>query len=563
MYTRSAARILVIAAMGWLSTFVGISRAGARPPAPSATEAAAAGGVVHNVKAFGAIGDGATKDTQALQAAIDAAERAGGGTVYFPPGTYLSGTLFLKSNVTLHLEAGATLLGSTDIKDYASHRSLIHAEDVRNIAITGRGTIDGQGGGAVEGSQRESESEDALQAARARGKILDFVRCHNVRIEAVTLRNSPSWMQHYFECENVVIDGVSVHNHCNHYNDGMDIDNCRDVRISNCRITSGDDAIVLKSRSERFCENVTITNCIVSSHSNGIKLGTESHGGFRDIAISNCVVVPVDPKERFGNGAQQGLAGIILATVDGALLEQVAVSNITIRGTIAPIFIRLGNRGRKWRPDMDTPPVGTLRDVVISNIVATGASSVGCGIVGLPGHRIEDLTLSDVSITFGAPDEFVNYKNVEPGGTLEDVQREIPELPDAYPECIMFRKLPAYGFYARHVDGLTLRNVRVSWTERDQRPALFCEDVHNLSVDALHARSARNAAPVVVLNDVRTALIQGCVATTDTNTFLRLQGKTDQVRVLANDLSRAIKPFNLAENVPTTALYEAANAIGR
>ena len=542
-----------------LSVAAGIAEA-----APSATSAVLPQAQTrHGVHDYGAIGNGQRLDGLSIQAAIDAAAAAGGGTVDIPAGVYLTGALVIKDSVRLHLHAGATLLGSTDVKHYASHRSMIHAENAHNVAITGRGVIDGRGGSAKGGSQPESDNEDALRAARARGKILEFVRCRNVRIEGITLRNSPTWMQHFFECENVVIDGVTVHNHCNHYNDGMDIDNCRDVRISNCRISSGDDAIVLKSLSGRFCENVTITNCIVSSHSNGIKLGTESHGGFRNITVSNCVVVPVDSAEPQRNGARQGLGGITLATVDGALLENVAISNITIRGTVAPVFVRLGNRGRKWRPDMETPPVGTLRRVVISNVVATGASSVGCAIVGLPGHRIENLTLSDISITFGTAGEFINYDKVEPGGTLEDVEREIPEHPGEYPECIMFGKLPAYGFYARHVDGLTLRNVRLDWTEQDQRPALFCEDVYNLSVDSLRAGSAENGAPVIVLNDVRAALIRGCIATAGTNTFLGLQGETTAVSLIGNDLSHSANRVGLGANVPAQALFETSNVAKR
>ncbi|UCD27862.1 MAG: sulfatase-like hydrolase/transferase [Planctomycetota bacterium] len=516
-------------------------------------------GIYYSVRQYGAVGDGKTIDTPAIQKAVDAAAAAGGGTVYLSAGTYLTGTIVLKNNVTLKLDAGATILGSIDIKDYPSHRNLIYAENVHHVAITGRGTIVGQGDRAKGYHQSESDNKQVLRAARERGMMLRFARCRNIRIEGVTLRNSPSWMQHYVECENLVIDGITVHNHCNHFNDGMDIDNCCHVHISNCRVTSGDDAIVLKSKTGSICENVTITNCIVSSHSNGIKFGTESHGGFRNIAISNCAVLPVDPAEPQFNGSRSGLAGIALETVDGATLEQVAVSNITIRGTVAPIFVRLGNRGRKLRPDMDTPPVGKLRHITINNVVAVGASSVGCGIVGLPGHRIEDLTLSDISITFGTGVELINYGKVAPGGTLEDVYREIPEMPDAYPECNMFGKLPAYGFYARHVEGLTFRNLRLKWTEYDRRPALFCEDVRDLSVGGLRAESTKDAAPVIILNNVQTALIRGCIAATGTNRFLGLQGETKAVGVVGNDLSRAQTAFDFAPGTSRTALYESNN----
>lgn len=531
----------------------------AAPPALPAAVAEAGLEVYHDVRKHGAVGDGRHLDTEAIQAAIDAAAAAGGGVVDLPAGTYLSGALTLKDHVTLHLQPGAVLLGSRNLEDYAAHRGLIHAEEARDIAITGRGLLDGQGGALAATFATRQEEKEVLTAARARGKLIDLVRCRGVRVEGVSLRNSPSWMQHYFECDDVVIDGITVHNHCNLYNDGIDIDNCRDVRISNCRISSGDDAIVLKSRSERTCENVTITNCIVSSHSNGIKLGTESHGGFRNIAVSNCVIEPVDDAEPQRNGARQGLGGITLATVDGAVLEQVTLSNITVQGTIAPIFLRLGNRGRKLRPDMPTPPIGQLRNVTIRGVVATGASSVGCAIAGLPGHPVENVTLSDISIEFGAATRFVNYKQMEPGGTLADAQREIPENADAYPECVMFGKLPAYGLYARHVEGLTLSNVRVTWTDRDQRPALFCDDVRDLAVDALRARSAADAAPAIVLRDTRIALISGCIAAPDTGTFLGLQGDTTGVSLIGNELSRAARVADLGPKVPAGALFQQAN----
>jgi polygalacturonase len=543
--------------MGWLSTFVGISRAGARPPASSAAEAAAAGGVVHNVKAFGAIGDGATKDTQALQQAIDTAERAGGGTVYFPPGTYLSGTLFLKSNVTLHLEAGATLLGSTDIADYPPNlpglwsytrtyavHSLLYGENLHHIAIVGRGTIDGNG------------AADAFNTTRAdhrykrRPYIIRFATCRNVRVEGITLRNSAMWVQHYLGCDTVVIRDLDVFSHCNRNNDMLNIDSCRNVHVSGCIGDTSDDAIVLKSTTGRICENVTITNCIVSSHSNGFKCGTESNGGFRNITITNCVVRPSREKA-VRSGRDEGYAAVALEIMDGGILDRVTVSNIVVEGTKSPIFMRLGNRARKYKEDMPTPGIGTFRNVVISNLVATGASSIGCPIAGLKGHPLENVTLSNIKITCAG------------GGTLEDAGREIPELADQYPECTMFGTLPAYGFYVRHVDGLTLENIDIRCTEPDRRSALVCDDVRNLSVDGLRGPCIPDGAPMIVLNDVAGALLRGCVAPQDTNVFLRLQGKTDRVRVLANDLSRAAKPFDLAENVPTTALYEAANAIGR
>lgn len=514
----------------------------------------------YDVRRFGAAGDGIQLDTPAIQAAIDAAKASGGGTVCFPAGKYRTETLVLASHVTLHIDAGAVLLNSTDPDGGSSPRGLVHAENAEHVAIVGGGIIDGQGGVPARGNQAQTQPGRASRNARRPHALLQFVRCKHVRVDGVTLRNSPGWMQHYFECENVVLDGVCVHNHCDHYNDGLDIDNCRNVHVSNCRISSGDDAIVLKSRSGRSCENVTITNCVVSSHSNGVKLGTESHGGFRNITVTNCVVTPVSETLRFGNGARQGLAGLALETVDGAVLERVTISNVTISGTAAPIFVRLGNRGRKWRPDMETPPVGKLRGVTISNVVATDAGSVGCAIAGLEGHPIEDLALSNISITFGARTERANYDAIAPGGTLEDAGREVPENPDAYPECTMFGKLPAYGFYLRHVDGITLHNIRLNWTAHDQRSAIVCEDVRNLSVDGLRAKSAKDAAPVILLNHVKTALIRGCIAAPGTQVFVGLRGEVKSISLAGNHLSEAAEVADFGPGVPADALFQAANA---
>ncbi len=512
-----------------------------------------------DVRSCGAVGDGRQLDTAAIQGAIDAAAARGGGTVHVPAGRFLTGALALRSNVTLHLHGGATLLASTNVEHYGARAGLIHAEGGENVAVTGRGTIDGRGGDPGPSSRPGESEKELLAHARKRGRVLYFARCRNVRVEGITLINSPSWMQHYFECEDVVVDGIRVRNHCNHYNDGLDIDGCRDVRISNCRISSGDDAIVLKSRSRRPCENVTITNCIVSSHSNGLKLGTESHGGFRNVAISNVVVLPVDTSEPRRNGAPEGLAGVAVETVDGGLLEHVVASNLTIRGTIAPLFVRLGDRGRRLGEEMERPPVATLRHVSISHVVATGASSVGCAIAGLPGHPIEDLALSDISITFSGDSARARDPGFAAGGTLADMQREIPEEAGAYPECTMFGKLPAYGLYVRHAQGVTLRNVRLRWTAADQRPALYCHDVHRLDIGGLHARSGADAGPVVFLRDVADAFIHDCTAAAETNTFLGLAGTTRSVSLIGNKLGAAFRVLERQTDVPADALFEAAN----
>ena len=503
-----------------------------------------------SVKDFGAVGDGKTKDTAAIQRTVDAVNKAGGGTVHFPRGVYLSGTVYLKSRVRLHVDFAATILGSTDLSDFPVNacafrsytdkyvcRALLWGEGLHDIAVAGPGTIDGQGA-AYKG-----------RPWLERPYVIRFVTCRNVRIEDVTLRNSPMWMQHYLNCDFVAVRGITVENHCNANNDMIDIDCCRDVVIADCFADTDDDALTLKSTADRPTENVTVDNCLLSSHCNAIKCGTESTGGFKNITITNCAIRPSRAgKEIYGRKA--GLAGIALEVVDGGSLDRVTISNVTMTGRSAPIFMRLGNRARLHRKDAPKPGMGTFRNVILSNIVATDAGRTGCSITGLPEHPIENVTLSNVKITFKG------------GGTQEDANRVVPELPRKYPESTMFGVLPAYGFYCRHVTGLTLCDVDLGFATPDHRPALVCDDVRDLSVDRLDARAVPAARAVVVLDRVRSALIRGCRAPAGANVFLRLQSGSSQVSVIANDLSRVKTPFAFDDKTPSTVLHAAANRRG-
>lgn len=330
-------------------------------PASSANQAPA-----FSVKAHGAKADGKTLDTAAIQSAIDTCSSAGGGTVYFPAGTYLSGTIFFKSHVSLYLEAGATLLGSTVLDDYPvticdyrsytdnyTERSLIYAEKVENISILGRGAIDGQG--AAFKDKRTQENPYKM-----RPYLIRIIESRDVTVRDVTIRDSPMWVQHYLACDDVLIEGITVHSNVAGNNDGIDIDSCHRVRISNCDIYSGDDAIVLKATSDRACKDVTVTNCNLRSDCNAFKLGTESNGGFQNIAMSNCTI------------HDTRLAGIALEMVDGGMLERVSINNVLIQNSGAAIFMRLGNRARPFlskgpggsrgtwarEPDLAQPGVG-------------------------------------------------------------------------------------------------------------------------------------------------------------------------------------------------------------
>jgi polygalacturonase len=416
---------------------------------------------VFEVTTFGASGDGKKIETAAIQAAIDACAKAGGGSVLLPRGTYRSGTLRLRSHVTLQLARGARLFGSTELGDYPpispamrsytdnyTDKSLIYAEDAEDLGIEGPGVIDGEGA-AFHGPYK------------VRPYLMRFISCRDVSVREVTIQNSPMWVQHYLGCEAVRLTGLRVNSKVNANNDGIDIDSCRRVRISDCDISSGDDAIVLKSTSDRPCQDVAVSNCVLNSNCNAIKLGTESNGGFENISVSNCTVYDTR------------LAGIALETVDGGVLDGVVVSNIVMRNVTCPIFVRLGDRGRPFREGGARPAVGALRDVLIQGVIARGAGKIGCSITGLPGHRVENVTLRDVRMEFAG------------GGVRADAEREVLEQAEKYPEHSMFGTLPAYALYCRHVSRLHLHNVSTSFRSPEERPALVFDDVRDLESGSL------------------------------------------------------------------------------
>jgi polygalacturonase len=489
-----------------------------------------------NVKDHNASGDGVHSDTRAIQSAIDACSKSGGGTVFFPAGTYLSGTIVLKSHVTLHLDPGAVLLGSKDLSDYPQHvpairsytdtytdKSLVYSEDADNIAITGRGTIDGQGA-SFRGPYK------------VRPYLMRFINCRNVLMDGVTIKDSPMWVQHYLACDDVTIHGITVHSRVNGNNDGIDIDGCRRVRISDSDIWCGDDAIVLKATLDRATEDVVVTNCVLSTLCNALKLGTESNGGFENIAISNCTIYDTR------------LAGIAIEMVDGGALDRVSVSNITMNGVGAPIFVRLGDRGRPFVSGGARPPAGTMRNVSISNIEADGCGDTGCAIAGLPGHPIEGVAIENVRLTFVG------------GGTRAEARRAISEESAAYPEFKMFGKLPAYGFYCRHVKGLRLENVRTGFTRADDRPALVCDGVTGLHLAGSSFDTTAAADSAIRLVDSSEALIQGCRASGPAGTWLRVEGPASRrISIIGNDLANARHAVEAAAGVSKDSIFLSAN----
>lgn len=479
----------------------------------------------YNVTDYGAKGDGTSLCTKPIQAAIDACTAAGGGTVIFPAGKYLTGTLFLRNNLALHLEAGAVLLGSGDLNDYPvtvsavrsytdnyTDKSLIYGEGLENISITGNGILDGNG-------------TSFMGPYKVRPYMIRIINCKDVLVRDVTILNSPMWVQHYLLCEDVNIDGITVDSRRDFVNnDGIDIDGCKNVRITNSKFISGDDAIVLKSTLDQPCRNIVVTNCVISSNCNAFKLGTESNGGFENITFSNSVIY--DTK----------LGGIALEMVDGGILDKVSVSNITMNNVGAAIFIRLGNRARPYNVKLEKPGMGSLSNVIISNIQATNVSNTGCSITGLPGYPVRNITLSNIRLMF------------QGGGTREYLNREIPEIPDKYPEFKMFGMLPAYGFYCRHAENLTFRDVELGYSSEDVRPAMVCDDITGLDLFNIGAMAGNE--PVIRLRDVQNSMIQSCRAPRGTATFLSVEGTgSSNISLVGNDLSEAKEVVRKPETI--------------
>ncbi|HRT22423.1 MAG TPA: glycoside hydrolase, partial [Candidatus Hydrogenedentes bacterium] len=334
-------------------------------------------------------------------------------------------------------------------------------------------------------------------------------------------------------------------NHACANNDMIDIDGCRNVIVSDCIGDSDDDALTLKSTGARATEHVVISNCILRSHCNAIKAGTESAGGFRDIAISNCVIQRSQAEGKL-SGRTEGLGGIALEIVDGGTLERVSISNIVLEGTAAPIFMRLGNRARPPKPSDPKPPIGVFRDVSINNVVATGAGKIGCAIAGLPGHPIENLTLSNIRMSFAG------------GGTVEEAGAHVPEQEEKYPEGTMFGTLPAYGFYLRHVRGARLCGINLRYETPEMRPAIVADDVSDFRLESLDAKAETGAPTQIAFGAVQHALITGCSSAT-AGSFIRLDGACTDIRLLHNDLSRARQAHILGPGVSPERITAAFN----
>jgi hypothetical protein len=510
-----------------------------------------------DVRAFGAIGDGKTKDTAAIQKAIDACTLSGGGTVYVAPGTYHCGTIVLKSNVNFHLESGATILGSKDLADYtplanqagprlkgdANAKHLIFARDAENLTLSGNGHVNGQGPSFWVPSERKvPPPEDAWRDVATydwkpldrASPMVELFNCKNTRVEDVTFENASGWTFRPIECDTLVIRGLKIRNPVIGPNtDGIDLTCCRNVSISDCDIATGDDAICLKSEGPYgvmgLSRNITITNCVLTCCCNGLKFGTATHGGYENITFANSVIhnddVPLNARV---------ISGIAIEMVDGGWVDGVVISNVRMQRVRTPIFLRLGARTKGSQPSF-------LRGVMIDNVHAEGAILTS-SITGIPGSSVQDVSLSNIRIETGE------------GGQRAWMETKVPEQIRSYPEARMFGRLPSYGFYCRHVDGLNMDNVQIVSSKPDERPAMHFEDVKRLRLDKLTCDAPSSDQPLVRMVDVQDSLLTGCVAPPKTHVALEVSGADSRgIRLVANDFSGCREGVSAAQGVVMSA----------
>jgi hypothetical protein len=445
-----------------------------------------------NIREYGAKGDGKTLDTRAIQAAIDAASAAGGGRVVVPCGVYKVGCLVLKDNVDLHVQSGAVVLGSPDIQDYpeiihkfesrtnklyAKH-FVVFAEGAKNIAITGQGAIDGNGDTHFQ----------QLRPQNLRPYLVRLVNCEQVTIRDIRLLAAANWTCHLLGCRDVLVDGMTIRNKTRANRDGLDIDSCQRVTVSNCRIRSGDDAIVFKSTSNVPCRDIAITNCEVSTQASAIKIGTESNGDFRNIAISNCIITDVPI-----------LTGIELMAVDGATMQNVSVNNIVMDNVAIPFFVYLGNRSRPYKLGQSVGRVATVRDIRLSNISAVGAKHPSI-LAGLNMKQLEDLSLQNISVRYS-----------ERLATAPLAFNKVPLAEFDYPMGTMFgENLPAFGLYCRNVEGLFLGNIRFFAPDGEKRPAVVMDNVSDAELRAVRATTGDAMPALAYLRRCRSIVAEGC-----------------------------------------------------
>ena len=511
-----------------------------------------------DIRDFGAKGDGITKDTAAIQTAIDHVSPSG-GTVVLSPGNYVSGTIHLRSNLTLRIERGAMLTISPDDGDFDRYEELPYrvtaptenkpfppeklvgrsaAERRRRsapaaydntdttyfhyalLAADGIHDVSIEGAGEIFGNRR----------GRSGPKPIGFRNCEWISIRGITIRDSPNYALSLGATDHVEIEGVRI---VNSHADGIDPDSCRFVRITNCYVDSHDDSICMKASwapgKPRSVEHVVIANCILRTSCNHIKFGTETAGGLKNVSISNCVMLA---REHDRNPR----AAIAIESADGGDIDGVTVSNLSVDNAVCPIFIRLCNRGK----GQAKPVPGSIKNIAIQNVVANGASLTS-SISGIEAAAVQNVLVDNLSVTAA--------------GGLTALPLDVPERTNKYPDGDEFGNLPALGLYVRHVDGLTLKNVKVQSVKPDGRPAVVLDDVSRLEMSGFESKNVPAGGSMLLFRNVAGALLYGNRLSLPVDAFLSVLGaKSEAIALRANDLHFARRPVRQSSEVPHYAI---------
>lgn len=495
-----------------LALFLYVSHVNAQP-----------GSVEWNIANYGAKGDGKFLNTSIIQKVIDELHAKGGGRVVIPEGKFLTGCLILKTGVTLKLDFNAILLGSTNPFDYISGEifmNFINADNAKNIGIIGEGVIDGRGRELAltidslffAGVWDDPNYNYRRHRPEKRPKLLRFVESDHILLEGITVKNSASWVLDFDRCSHLTINKVTVDSDAYWNNDGMDIGDCRNVSITNCYVNAADDGICLKSHHAGYAnDSIYIANCTIRSSASAIKFGTASVGGFKNVKIENIYIFDTYR------------SAIALESVDGGILENIEISDIKANNTGNAIFIKLGHRNKDGK-------VGTLKNVSIKNVVVQVPFEAPdlkyeirgpqlpffhnvfpASITGLPGHYVENVTLENIRVIY--PGRANNGYAHLPVHRLKDV----PENESAYPEFSMFGELPSWGFYVRHVKGLTMKNIDLKVLEPDFRPAFVFDDVRDLKMHRIKVEDHKKSEPVIFRNveDIQTDVEENSIKTVD------------------------------------------------
>ncbi len=462
-----------------------------------------------NIVDYGAVGDGQTLNTSFIQKAIDQVAKSG-GRVIVPKGEFLTGSIILRSGVELHIEKGGYLLGSTNFDDYKSlnrWNALILADGQKDVAISGKGTIDGQGAelalkmdsmfyaGRFDSSQYSFPEKRVREQIRP--QIIEFMQCHNIQVTGVRIRNSASWVQTYEQCTNIKIDDIWVDSDAYWNNDGLDILDCRNVSVTNSYINASDDGICLKSEEwnlTEYCDSIIIANCKIRSSGSAIKFGTSSVSAIRNVHIHDIRIFDTYR------------SAIAIEAVQGGVLEDILIENIRAKNTGNALFLRIGQIRNAKQP-------GTLKNVVIRNlkvkvpfhapdeyyrirgpVVPGFHNTIPSSITGLPGYNIQNVRLENISIIYPGRGHMA-YANL-PLDRVEDV----PELPGDYPEFSMFGELPAWGLYVRHAEGLSITNLKLKVRNNDYRPAIVFDDVSNFEIQDYKIKGDTKPSPIFLHN---------------------------------------------------------------